>query len=95
MSKRKNARRKAAPRVTSKTEIEMRWINAWSDLYEIIGIRGALNCQLPDGSIVSVEDCKGWLQESAYNGYLLRVEFGQILGKPGVIASRWKAEGNG
>jgi hypothetical protein len=73
--------------------IEMRWVDAWSDLYEIVGQRWDVRCCLPDGRVVDVEGCKGWLQESVYEGYDVRVEPGWVLGKPGVIASRWEREG--
>jgi hypothetical protein len=91
MSKRKKHRNKQTSRFPSNTELEMRWVDAWNDLYEIVGGHDGVKCQLSDGLIVSVEECKDWLQESAYEGYSLRIERGQVLGRPGVIASRWMA----
>ena len=71
-------------------EIETRWIDAWNDLYDLIGKKSDIKCQLPDLKVVDVEECKGWLQDSAYQGYLVRVERGLILGRPGIVVSRWK-----
>ena len=76
--------------MASNEEIEMRWIAVWNDLYDLIRNQPNMKCQLPDWSVVDVEECKGWLQDSVYQGYFVRVELGWILGKPGVVASRWK-----
>ncbi len=76
-------------------EIEMRWVAAWNDLCDLVRDRHGVKCQLPDFTVVDVEECKGWLQTSAYEGYRVRVEAGRVLGKPGVIASRWKEEDEG
>jgi hypothetical protein len=38
---------------------------------------------------VGVEECKGWLQESVYEGFIVQVEAGWVLGHRGVVASRW------
>lgn len=89
-SKKKKQRKKAVGHTPSNADLEMRWINAWNEIYEIIGSRREVKCQLPDGSAVTVEECQGWLQQSAYAGYLLRVEFGMVLGSPGIIVSRWR-----
>lgn len=77
--------------MTSNSEKEMRWVDAWNDLYDLIGKRHDVLCMLPDGQIVDVETCKGWLQSSAYEGFALKVEAGWIRGKQGVLASRWRA----
>lgn len=74
--------------MASNAEIEMRWVSAWSDLCEIVGDRPDVRCQLPDGSVVGVEDCKGWLQDSAYAGFRVGVAAGRVEGRPGIIASR-------
>jgi hypothetical protein len=77
--------------MTTNSEKEMRWVDAWNDLYDIIGDRSNVLCQLPDGEIVDVETCKGWLQSSAYEGFELKVEAGFVRGKKAVLASRWRA----
>jgi hypothetical protein len=46
------------------------------------------SCLLPDGSIVGVEECKGWLQQSVYEGFLVRVEAGWVGHRQGVVVSR-------
>ena len=74
----------------SNTELEERWIDAWNDLQDITGERWQVSCLLPDGSVVNVEICQGWLQESAYEGYYLKVEAGWVLGKQGIVVSRYK-----
>ncbi len=73
------------------SEIEMRWINAWNDLHTLVGNRWHFACLLPDGQVVDLETCKGWLQDSAYQGWEVKVEAGFVFGKPSVIVSRWRA----
>jgi hypothetical protein len=79
--------------MAGKDEIEMRWIDAWSDLYQLIeeyhdGVNYAVWCLLPDGSVVDIEKCLGWLQDSAYDDWYLKVERGWVWGKPGILVSR-------
>jgi hypothetical protein len=75
--------------MASNAEIETRWIDAWSDLYEIVRDRAwCTSCLLPDGSVVDFEQCKGWLQDSAYEGYHVEVKQGWVNGRPGVVVSR-------
>jgi hypothetical protein len=81
--------------LTSNAEIEMRWVDAWNDLYDIVQRWEDTPCLLPDGSEVSVEQCKGWLQESVYEGYRVEVRRGLLRGRPAVVASRSKPEGEG
>lgn len=57
----------------SNTEMESRWINAWSELYELAGDADSFCCRLPDGSIIDLEEGKQWLQDKAYQGLLIRV----------------------
>lgn len=75
----------------SNADIEMRWVEAWNDLYDLIGKRTNVPCCLDSGQVVDVEACKGWLQESVYQGWEVKVEAGYILGKKGVLASRWRS----
>lgn len=74
--------------MATNAEIEMRWVDAWNALYEIVEQRRDVLCQLPDGVAVDVEACKGWLQESVYEGYLVQVEVGWVGHRKGVIVSR-------
>lgn len=76
--------------MTSKADIEMRWVNAWNDLYDIM--TRDMPCLLPDGSEVSVERCKGWLQESVYEGYCVEVGRCLLRGHPAVVVTRRKDE---
>jgi hypothetical protein len=78
--------------MVSNAELEGRWIAAWNDLADIVGDRWDVRCLLPDGAVVSVEDCKGWLQSSAYDDWKVGVKEGWVLGKQGVVASRWRDE---
>ena len=71
-------------------DVEMRWVAAWNDLYDIIRNRRNMPCQLPDLSIVSDEECRGWLQDSVYAGYLVHVEAGWVGHRRGAIAHRWR-----
>lgn len=70
----------------------MQWVDAWNDLYDLVRASPNVRCQLPDGTVISFEDCKEWLQTSVYEGYFVRVESGYVLGKSGVVISRWKSE---
>ena len=71
--------------MSGNADIEQRWTDAWSDLYELTGGVYGVQCLLPDGQIVGPEDCKGWLQESVYAGWSVRVERGWVRGQPGVV----------
>lgn len=71
-------------------DIEMQWVNAWNDLYEIVADRWDVQCLLPDGNIVDAEACRHWRQEMVYDGYFVKVEPGWFFGKQGIIASRWR-----
>ena len=71
-------------------DIEQRWIEAWNDVYEIVGERWDMQCQLPDGQILDAEACRGWLQEMVYAGWFVKVERGWVLGKQGMIVSQWR-----
>jgi hypothetical protein len=77
--------------MASNSDIEMRWIDAWNDLFDLVRVeeRWHVNCLLPDGAVVDFERCQEWLQESACQGYYLNVEAGWVNGKRGVIASRF------
>jgi hypothetical protein len=74
--------------MSTNTEREMRWIDAWNDMYDIIGMRWQVDCLLPDGSVVDIDTCQGWLQDSAYDDYQLKVEAGWVNGKRGILVSR-------
>ena len=76
--------------MTTNTEIEERWISAWNDLFDIARERRQVNCLLPDGSVVDIDTCQGWLQESAYQDYCLKVEAGWVKGEGGIVVSRFK-----
>jgi hypothetical protein len=68
----------------------MRWVEAWSDLYELLEQRSDVKCLLPDERVVDIEECKSWLQDSAYQGWHVKVEAGWVLDKQGIVASRWR-----
>ena len=74
------------------SELEERWADAWNDLADIVGTRWDVRCVLPDGTVVSVEECRGWLQDSAYEEWSIEVKEGWVLGKRGVIVSRWRSD---
>jgi hypothetical protein len=76
--------------MSTNIQLEERWIEAWNALFDIVRERWQVNCLLPDGSVVDIETCKGWLQESAYQGYCLKVEEGWINGKRGVVTLRYR-----
>lgn len=66
---------------------EMKWVDAWNDVYEIAGDRWDVQCLMPDGQVVDAETCCGWLQEQVYAGRSVNVEAGWVLGKQGIVAS--------
>ena len=76
--------------MTSNAEMEMRWAEAWSDAYEIAGSARNAPCLLPDGSIITFDECLGWLQKSVYEGYLVKVKAGWVGHLQGIIATRSK-----
>ena len=88
-SKKKKHRQKATAS-PSNADLEMRWVNAWNEMYEIVGNRKDAKCRLPDGTVVNVEECESWLQQSAYAGFRLRLESGNVLGGLGVVVSQWR-----
>jgi len=69
----------------------MEWANAWNDLFDLTKGRWNVRCMLPDYSVISVDDCQGWLQDSAYSGFRVAVRAGFVLGRPGILATRWPA----
>ena len=71
-------------------DIEMRWVDAWNEVYEIAGDRWDVQCLLPDGQVVDAEACRGWLQDQVYAGWFVKVEPGWVLGKRGIVASCWQ-----
>jgi hypothetical protein len=83
---------KGVAAMSENTGIEQCWIDAWNDLFDIVGDadQSQINCLLPDGSIVDFGTCQGWLQESAYEGYCLKVEAGWVSGKRGIVVSRFR-----
>ncbi len=68
----------------------MRWIDAWNHLYEITGDSPIFRCMLDDYTEVDVETMKGWLQNSVYEGWLVKVEARMIHGKTVAFGSRWR-----
>lgn len=71
--------------MTSNADIEMRWINAWSEVYEIVGTRTDVPCQLPDASIVSLNECLAWIQNLVYQGLTVQIEEGWVGHRRGVL----------
>jgi len=90
MASKKKKHRKKVLANSSNADIEMRWVNAWNEIYEVIGNRNDAKCLLPDGNVVNVEECQGWLQQSALAGFQVRVESGNVLGGLGVVVFRWR-----
>ena len=80
------------PSPRTNDEIETEWVNAWDQLYELIGDRRNVVCVLPDWKTVSVEDCQGWLQTSAYKGYTLTVRETWHAGEKAIAVDRTQAD---
>jgi hypothetical protein len=49
------------------------------------------NFCLPDWSIISVDECLGWLQDSVYQGYAVRVQEGWATGTRSSFSARDQA----
>ena len=74
--------------MVSNSEIEMRWVEAWNDLYALAAAPSAFQCQLPNGEVVDLDTCKGWLQDAIYKGFLLEIHLGRVMGRPGAIVCK-------
>ena len=74
----------------SNADIEMIWVDAWNDMYNMIGSRKNVIFLQPDFSEVSLDDCQGWLQDSAYDGYKLGMKEVWYKGKKAIQVSRSK-----
>lgn len=74
--------------MASNADIEMRWVDAWNEVYDIVGDRRGAPCMLPDWSIVGLDECLRWLQESVYAGHVVRVESGWVGHQRGVLVHR-------
>ena len=70
--------------VPDKTEIEERWIDAWESVLRLVGERRDVKCLLPDGAIVDVEACLGWIQRAVYAGSAISVTTVWFAGEQGV-----------
>jgi hypothetical protein len=68
----------------SNAEIETRWIDAWEAVHELVGGRRDVMCLLPDGTIVDVDTCLGWIQDAIYAHRSISTEKVWIQGKPGI-----------
>lgn len=73
--------------MTSNADIEMRWVEAWNEVYEIAQQQRDIPCQLPDWTVVTLDDCLAWLQNQVYAGYTVRVEAGWVGHRRGIIVS--------
>jgi hypothetical protein len=74
--------------MTSNADIEMRWVEAWNEVYEIAQQQRDIPCQLPGWTVVTLDDCLGWLQSSIYAGYIVRVKAGWVGHRRGIIVNR-------
>jgi hypothetical protein len=72
----------------NRADVEMLWVDAWNDLYGIIGKREDFPCVLPDYTCVTPEECRGWLQRSVYEGFDVSVSRGWHEGRPAAVVSR-------
>ena len=75
-------------RVAPDANVEMRWVDAWEAVYDIVGDRRDVPVLLPDHSVVTVQELLGWLQDSVYLGYAVRVEAGWVGHRRGIVAGR-------
>lgn len=69
-------------------DLEMKWVDAWNDLCDLVNNRHDIKCLLADHTVVDIETCKAWLQHSVYTGYDVSVAMGWHEGSRVVVASR-------
>ena len=74
--------------LVSNADVEARWVEAWDELLGLSGKRHDFRCMLPDGAIVDVETCLGWIRESVYAGCFITVRSCWLSGRPGALVSR-------
>ena len=75
--------------MVSNSDIEMRWVDAWNDLYDIAADRIDFQCLLPNGEVVDINTCKERLQDAVYQGLLVEVRSGWVLGRQGAIVCKF------
>ena len=81
--------------MATNSDTEMQWVDAWNDLDSITGGSPVFRCMLDDFTEMNAETLKGWLQDSVYSGWHVKVEARLVYGKPFAFASRWKIEDQG
>ncbi len=74
--------------MTANADTEMRWVAAWNEVYAIAGEQRDIPCQLPDWTVVALDDCLAWLQNSVYAGYRVQVAAGWVGHRRGIIVNR-------
>jgi hypothetical protein len=72
----------------TKAEVEQAWIDAWNELYALLGARTNVVFLLPDWQPASLEECQGFLQSSVYNGYHVHVAEVWYKGDKAIQVSR-------
>lgn len=73
-------------------DIESMWVEAWDTLLAMSKGRHGFRCMLPDGSVVDVDTCLGWLQDSVYSGHQVSVQSTWLFGSPGALVFRSPAD---
>lgn len=92
MSRRSSQARRAGEDGPRTGDTETRWVDAWNEVYRLMDDQWDVPCLLPDGRVVDAEACRGWLQETVYQGCSVTVEQGWVLGRRGiVVTARWES----
>lgn len=72
----------------SNTEKEMAWIDAWNDFYDLLETNFNGFILLPDFQESSVEDAKGWIQDTVYSGFLVKFTVDYYKGKKSLFVHK-------
>ncbi len=68
----------------SNSEQEMVWVDAWNDLYELIGKFPEGCILLPEFQEATKEEAKGWIQDSVYKGNRIEFKVDYFKGKESI-----------
>ncbi len=66
----------------NKIEVEMRWLDYWNELFDRLDkseLKTVL--RLSDCAELSLEDCKGWIQDQVYANLTLTFGTAHLRGK--------------
>ncbi len=72
----------------SNLEQEEIWIEAWNDLYDLIEKHPEGYILIPEYRQVSVEEAKGWVQDTAYSSQRICFSIDYYKGKKSIFIKK-------